>query len=222
MATYGPPSNCTPCNDAGVFACTNLPKSNPIKGGGTIPANTPSLISNYMVKQYDVANPSYIINGTKYWWRMGGGCVLSDAEKEHQRLVSQQMRTHQNMVESLMNLSQKSDAIGDYIYNKNKSNELHSSISNNLNNNFDVTDEKLKINNLNKLINKEVDNFNKAKRVSVKEGMTTTTSKPISQLDTALEFSRLFNNSTRYNFYLTILGTISLFLLYKTTKNILF
>lgn len=54
MATYGPPSNCTPCNDAGVFACTNLPKSNPIKGGGTIPANTPSLISNYMVKQYDV------------------------------------------------------------------------------------------------------------------------------------------------------------------------
>jgi hypothetical protein len=131
------------------------------------------------------------------------------------------MRTHQNMVESLMNLSQKSDAIGDYIYNKNKSNELHSSISNNLNNNFDVTDEKLKINNLNKLINKEVDNFNKANRVSVKEGMTTTP-KPISQLDTALEFSRLFNNSTRYNFYLTILGTISLFLLYKTTKNILF
>lgn len=155
---------------------------------------------------------------------MAGGCVLSDAEKEHQRLVSQQMRTHQNMVESLMNLSQKSDAIGDYIYNKNKSNQLHSSILNNLNNNFDVTDEKLKINNLNKLINKEVDNFDKAKRVkrvSVTEGMTTTP-KPISQLDTALEFSRLFNNSTRYNFYLTILGTISLFLLYKTTKNILF
>ena len=65
---------CTKCSD-GMFACTKLPQSNPLKGGGTIPANTPSLISNYMNNNYDLETPAYVLEGNNYWWRQGGGCI---------------------------------------------------------------------------------------------------------------------------------------------------
>lgn len=65
---------CTKCSDGGTFACTNLPQSNPLKGGATIPANTPSLISNYMNNNYDLETPAYTLEGNNYWWRQGGGC----------------------------------------------------------------------------------------------------------------------------------------------------
>ncbi len=66
---------CTKCSDPGMFACTNLPQSAPLKGGATIPANTPSLISNYMNNNYDLETPAYTLEGNNYWWRQGGGCV---------------------------------------------------------------------------------------------------------------------------------------------------
>jgi hypothetical protein len=66
---------CTKCSDPGMFACTNLPQSNPLKGGGTIPANTPSLISNYMMNLYDLETPAYTLEGNNYWWRQTGGCI---------------------------------------------------------------------------------------------------------------------------------------------------
>ena len=66
---------CTKCSESGTFACTNLPESKPLKGGGTIPANTTSLISNFRMDLYDAENPSYSENGNNYWWRQGGGCV---------------------------------------------------------------------------------------------------------------------------------------------------
>jgi hypothetical protein len=52
-----------------------LPQSNPLKGGATIPANTPSLISNYMNNNYDLETPAYTLEGNNYWWRQGGGCI---------------------------------------------------------------------------------------------------------------------------------------------------
>jgi hypothetical protein len=66
---------CTKCSDPGMFACTNLPQSNPLKGGATIPANTPSLISNYMNNNYDLETPAYTLEGNNYWWRQRGGCI---------------------------------------------------------------------------------------------------------------------------------------------------
>ena len=66
---------CTKCSDGGTFACTNLPQSNPLKGGATIPANTPSLISNYMNNNYDLETPAYTLEGNNYWWRQLGGCI---------------------------------------------------------------------------------------------------------------------------------------------------
>jgi len=66
---------CTKCSDGGTFACTKLPQSNPLKGGATIPANTPSLISNYMNNNYDLETPAYTLEGNNYWWRQGGGCI---------------------------------------------------------------------------------------------------------------------------------------------------
>jgi hypothetical protein len=66
---------CTKCSDPGMFACTNLPQSNPLKGGGIISANTPSLISNYMNNNYDLETPAYTLEGNNYWWRQGGGCI---------------------------------------------------------------------------------------------------------------------------------------------------
>ena len=66
---------CTKCSDPGMFACTNLPQSAPLKGGATIPANTPSLISNYMNNNYDLETPAYTLEGNNYWWRQGGGCI---------------------------------------------------------------------------------------------------------------------------------------------------
>jgi hypothetical protein len=72
--------SCTKCKD-GMFACKNLPKSNPLKGGAIIPANTPSLISDYRMNVYDVETPSYIIDGKNYWWRQGGGC-MTPSKKE--------------------------------------------------------------------------------------------------------------------------------------------
>jgi hypothetical protein len=72
LASYG----CTKCSDD-TFTCTKLPQSNILKNGNTIPANTPSLISNYRDGGYDSTTPSYIIEGKNYWWRQGGGCVES-------------------------------------------------------------------------------------------------------------------------------------------------
>jgi hypothetical protein len=72
LASYG----CTKCSDD-VFTCTNLPKSNPLKNGGTIPESSHSLISGYKVGAYDADNPSYTIEGKDYWWRQGGGCPIS-------------------------------------------------------------------------------------------------------------------------------------------------
>ena len=66
---------CTKCSDPGMFSCTNLPQSNPLKGGGIIPANTPSLISNYMMNLYDLETPAYTLEGNNYWWRQEGGCI---------------------------------------------------------------------------------------------------------------------------------------------------
>jgi hypothetical protein len=74
LASYG----CTKCpEDGGLFACTKLPTSNVLKGGTgtTIPANTPSLISNYMLEQYDLEKPAYTLEGKSYWWRQLGGCA---------------------------------------------------------------------------------------------------------------------------------------------------
>ena len=67
--------SCTKCADDRIFACKNLPQSNPLKGGGTISANTPSLISTYRNNNYDLENPAYIIDGKNYWWRQIGGCM---------------------------------------------------------------------------------------------------------------------------------------------------
>jgi len=72
LASYG----CTKCSDD-TFTCTKLPQSNILKNGNTIPANTPSLISNYRDGGYDSTTPSYTIEGKNYWWRQGGGCVES-------------------------------------------------------------------------------------------------------------------------------------------------
>ena len=69
LASYG----CTKCQND-MFACTNLPQSNPLKSGGTIPANSNSLISTDMYHLYDAVNPSYTLEGKKYWWRQAGGC----------------------------------------------------------------------------------------------------------------------------------------------------
>jgi hypothetical protein len=70
------PANCTKCpEDDGLFACTKLPESKPLKNNVRIPANTDSLISNYMMEQYDFKDPSYVLEGKNYWWRQGGGCV---------------------------------------------------------------------------------------------------------------------------------------------------
>ena len=66
---------CTKCSDPGMFACTNLPQSNPLKGGATIPANTTSLISNYRNETYDTVDPAYTLEGNNYWWRQRGGCI---------------------------------------------------------------------------------------------------------------------------------------------------
>jgi hypothetical protein len=54
-----------------VFNCPNgvLPASQPLLHGGTVSAGAPSQISNYRVPQYDAPNPSYVIDGTNYWWR---------------------------------------------------------------------------------------------------------------------------------------------------------
>ena len=70
--------SCTKCQD-GMFACKNLPKSNPLKGGAIISPNTPSLISDYRNNNYDLENPAYIIDGKNYWWRQGGGCLPAPA-----------------------------------------------------------------------------------------------------------------------------------------------
>ena len=73
LESYG----CTKCSDDSLFACTNLPQSNALKSGETIPAGTPSLISNYKMIEYDVETPSYTFGGKNYWWRQGGGCPTS-------------------------------------------------------------------------------------------------------------------------------------------------
>lgn len=75
LESYG----CTKCSDDSLFACTNLPQSNALKSGETIPAGTPSLISNYKMVEYDVETPSYTFGGKNYWWRQRGGCPSGPA-----------------------------------------------------------------------------------------------------------------------------------------------
>ena len=69
LASY----DCTKCQND-MFACKNLPQSNPLKNGRTIPANTRSLISTDRYDLYDAVNPSYTLDGKNYWWRQEGGC----------------------------------------------------------------------------------------------------------------------------------------------------
>ena len=69
LDSYG----CTKCSN-GVFSCTNLPISKPVKNGVVVPENTEGVISNYKVDLYDVNNPSYTIDSKNYWWRDGGKC----------------------------------------------------------------------------------------------------------------------------------------------------
>lgn len=61
-------AGCTKCSD-GMLVCANLPQSKPLKSGYTIPANSPSLISNFRFEQYDNIEPSYTVGGKNYWWR---------------------------------------------------------------------------------------------------------------------------------------------------------
>jgi hypothetical protein len=74
VAATPTPANCTKCSD-GMFACTNLPESKLLKSNRTIPANTDSLLRNYMNETYDSATPSYTLEGKSYWWAQGGGCI---------------------------------------------------------------------------------------------------------------------------------------------------
>lgn len=70
-AAVGPVGSAPIEGNRGAFNCPAgvLPASNPLLNGTSVPAGTPSQISNYRLPLYDAPEPSYVIDGVNYWWR---------------------------------------------------------------------------------------------------------------------------------------------------------